>query len=90
MNKEMDKLIKIDSMITEVELKAKVIDVILQDQENAYFDIDGDCKEAYITAMHDQAATRNYNAIIMIREQLSKLEELSKLYASIDRKALVS
>ena len=37
MNKEMDKLIKIDSMITEVELKAKVIDVILQDQENAYF-----------------------------------------------------
>ena len=25
MNKEMDKLIKIDSMITEVELKAKVI-----------------------------------------------------------------
>lgn len=87
MNKEMDKLIRIDSMITEVELKAKVIDVILQDQENAYFDIDGDCKEAY---MHDQAATRNYNAIIMIREQLSKLEELSKLYASIDRKALVS
>ena len=80
MNKEMDKLIKIDSMITEVELKAKVIDVILQDQENAYFDVDGDCKEA----------TRNYNAIVMIREQLSKLEELSKLYASIDRKALVS
>lgn len=40
--------------------------------------------------MHDQAATRNYNAIVMIREQLSKLEELSKLYASIDRKALVS
>lgn len=31
MNKEMDKLIKIDSMIAEVELKAKVIDVILQD-----------------------------------------------------------
>ena len=62
MNKEMDKLIKIDSMIT----------------------------EAYITAMHDQAATRNYNAIVMIREQLSKLEELSKLYASIDREALVS
>lgn len=90
MNKEMDKLIKIDSMITEVELKAKVIDVILQDQENAYFDVGGDCKEAYITAMHDQAATRNYNAIVMIREQLSKLEELSKLYASIDRKALVS
>lgn len=89
MNKEMDKLIKIDSMITEVELKAKVIDVILQDQENAYF-VEGDCKEAYITAMHDQAATRNYNAIVMIREQLSKLEELSKLYASIDRKALVS
>lgn len=47
-------------------------------------------KETYITAMHDQAATRNYNAIVMIREQLSKLEELSKLYASIDRKALVS
>ena len=88
MNKEMDKLIKIDSMITEVELKAKVIDVILQDQENAYFDVEGDCKETYITAMHDQAATRNYN--VMIREQLSKLEELSKLYASIDRKALVS
>ena len=44
MNKEMDKLIKIDSMITEVELKAKVIDVILQDQENAYFDVDGAAK----------------------------------------------
>ena len=64
--------------------------MILLEQVNAFFDIDGDCKEAYITAMHDQAATRNYNAIIMIREQLSKLEELSKLYASIDRKALVS
>lgn len=44
MNKEMDKLIKIDSMITEVELKAKVIDVILQDQENAYLMLKGIAK----------------------------------------------
>ena len=90
MNKEIDKLIKMDSLITEIELKKKVVDVILQDQENAYFEINGECKEAYIAAMHDQAATRNYNAVLMIRDSLTKLEELSKLYASIDHKALMS
>lgn len=90
MNKEMDKLIKIDSLITEIELKNQVVDVILQDQENAYFDVNGECKEAYVVTMHDQAAIRNYNAVLMIKESLSKLEELSKLYASIDRKALMS
>ena len=44
MNKEMDKLIKIDSMITEVELKAKVIDVILQDQEMLILMLTGTAK----------------------------------------------
>lgn len=53
MNKEIDKLIKMDSLITEIELKNKVVDVILQDQENAYFEINGECKEAYIAAMRD-------------------------------------
>lgn len=90
MNKEMDKLIKMDSLITEIELKNQIVDVILQDQENAYFGINEECKEAYIAAMHGQAATRNCNAVLMIRESLSKLEELTKLYASIDRKALMS
>lgn len=49
-----------------------------------------DHEDLYKSYQKKQAATRNYNAIVMIREQLSKLEELSKLYASIDRKALVS
>lgn len=86
----MDKLVKMDLLITEIELKNQIVDVILQDQGNAYFDVNGEYKEAYIAAMHDQAATRNYNAVLMIRESLSMLEELSKLYDGIDFKALVS
>lgn len=65
MNKEMDKLIKIDSMITEVELKAKVIDVILQDQENAYFDVDGDWQRgihnSYARSGSNKKLQRNRN-----------------------------
>lgn len=75
--------LEIESKIMEIELRVKAADTILQDQENAYFDLSGECKEAYIMATHDNASTRNYTAIMMVREALKKIEELEKLCCEV-------
>lgn len=82
MDKEIEKLLKMDSLLTEIETKNRIVDVILKDQANAYFsifDYNEDYKKAYIIAMYEQASIRNDNAIIMINDVLEMLKETAKL-----------